>query len=66
MKVLITGGAKNISAGIYNLGKVANIYNPAAIAEIYNPETRIFSKTGNMFYVRYWHAITLIKDGKVL
>jgi hypothetical protein len=53
-KVLITGGAVELSANGLNT------------AELYDPDSGTFTLTGNMTTPRFGHTATLLPDGKVL
>ena len=57
--VLIAGGFKDYSSS----GRGYESYNSA---EIYDPVTASFSATDPMNTARFWHAATILRDGRVL
>jgi IPT/TIG domain-containing protein/Kelch motif protein len=57
-RVLIVGGVRSLDGGFH--------WEALQTAEIYDPGAGTFSRTGNMNEPRYFHAATLLADGKVL
>jgi hypothetical protein len=60
-KVLIAGGVQTVTD---QTGDYINLVT--ATAELYDPATGAFTPTGSMSMGRYWHAATLLADGRVL
>ncbi len=57
-QVLIVGGYADLTSGTFTV--------PLASAELYDPSAGSFTATGSMATARYFHAATLLNNGKVL
>jgi hypothetical protein len=63
---LLTDGKVLIAGGVQSVTDPGYIDTVTATAELYDPATGTFTPTGSMSVGRYWHAATLLADGRVL